>query len=66
MDQSADEPAEAPAVFPLASAAALRLWLISAVVLAMAAATAWSMRAQTPEVRIALPPVEDTATPTAQ
>jgi len=32
--------------FPLASAAALRLWLGAAVVLAVAAAGAWAMRAQ--------------------
>lgn len=34
------------AVFPLATAAALRLWLASALVLAIAAGCAWGMRGQ--------------------
>lgn len=40
-----DGAAQPDAAFPLATTAALRLWLASALVLAIAAAGAWAMRA---------------------
>lgn len=61
MDHAGDETEDAPVGFPLTSSAALRLWLLAALVLAVAAAGAWSMRGQASEVRIALPPVEEPA-----
>lgn len=66
MDESSHEPGSGPQSGPesgtaLASGPALRMWLVSVLVLALAAGSAWSMRAgpDRPTIRIVLPQAQD-------